>query len=245
MNPRAARLAAAALTGLLVLGACTALPQTTPKPATTSAPAPAVSSAAPNATPSPAAPQPGQTVAVDAFVARLVRGATSFKTASITLVTDVAAAKIDAKGFIDQTDPAKPKLKLTMTNAGQAMELIMVDGVTYIQAPGSGGKYVKSTTTAVAADQMSPAAQALAWKLSLKKVTFISKETISGQPTDHYQFTVTSNGVDTTVDNWIDAQDRPVQSQIAFTGGVTTVTYGNFDAPVTITAPAPDQIANR
>ncbi|HPZ49600.1 MAG TPA: hypothetical protein PLA44_07070 [Propionibacteriaceae bacterium] len=250
-RPFALRLSAVALTGLLALGACssTTAPPTTTGGATTATSA-APSSAAPatsaatSAAPASTAPQSGATVSVDTFAARMTKAATSFKTAAVDMSIDTAQGGTKAKGVMDQTDPKNRKMKLAMTISGREMEMILVDGQAYMTSPTAPGKYIKLPSDQVAStvNNLDLAQQINQLKSSITTVTFVGSENVGGAPADHYQYKATASGTPITGDIWFDARDRPVQAKTALAQGATTLTYSNFDAPVTITAPPADQI---
>ncbi len=243
---RTTRFAAVALTGLLALGACSAA-DTKPASSSASASAPVSSAAATPTKPTSTAPAPGSTVAVDTFANRLAKSATSFKTAAVDMTID-GAQGTKAKGVMDQTDPQNRKLKLTMTIGAQNVELILVDGTAYMSSPTAPGTYTKIAASQVSQtiNNMSPADQIAAMKSSITSVTMVGSENVGGAAADHYKYQASANGAPMTGEVWIDAKDRPVQAKtVVTTNGQsfgTTMTYSNFDAPVTITAPPADKV---
>jgi hypothetical protein len=209
-------------------------------PATTSPPPPAPSSSTPS-------PTPVRTVAPEAVIARLTRGIATFRTARITVRGETGATPLQATGAIDQTDPAKPKVRVTTVVAGQSLDLRIIDGVTYLQVPGSSGKYLKATKgtgTALTATQLAPAAQVKSWT-SLSSVQHVGPVVENGISSDRYSADAVVQGTPVKLDVWIGDQDRPIRTKVVSASGTVIVDYSDFNAPVTITAPAPSQIATR
>ncbi len=218
----AGRAAGLALAAALALTGCGAGGATTPGATTPSA----------SSTPTPTAPQPGATLEAGAFADRLVAGASSFTTMSVKVVD----GKLSASGVMDQSDPTSPKLKVTMTDGSQSVEIIHVDGVTYGKRTGD-AMYTKRSGTG--SESVAPADLMRKAKGGVTKVTYEGPETIDGVPTDRYLVETTVEGIG-TMQVWLDSKDRPVKVSLS---GSTTSTYSDFDEPVTITAPPASEIS--
>jgi hypothetical protein len=214
-----------------------------PTPASTAPAGTASASSTSNSSsPPPSAPSPSAAVSVESYTSRLIRGASAFKTATLSLTSEAEGTKRESTGLLDQSDKANPKLKLTTAIEGATVEVILIGGTTYTKTPSSGGKYAKSTNGGFSANQLVPALLAEEWKKAVTKVTFVGTEMVGGESTQHFVSTTETSDA-TRIDVWLDAQDRPVQTRVTFPGGSTTIAYGNFDAPESIVAPPASQVS--
>jgi hypothetical protein len=97
---------------------------------------------------------------------------------------------------------------------------------------------------------------ALDYVLAATTTSAGTPETVNGGPATHYVLSVDTSRMpggqpgdptDAHLDLWIDRADRPVKTHVAVTIGTTnldsTLTLGNFNAPVAIVAPPADQVA--
>ncbi|HEY2880456.1 hypothetical protein [Nocardioides sp.] len=203
------------------------------------------------------------------FVATLKTAAKAVTTARFTMSMDLGGQTVDAKGALDMTGD-KPAMQLTMdlTGMGTPSEIRMVDGVMYIEAPGSNGTFVKMDLS----DPSGPLSgyggaltdydpQSMINSMSpdaFKKITDLGSETVAGQQLEHYRISLDtaeatkmfqnlpSSGATPktlTYDLWLDSQSRLARFKILVKGvSAVTATYSDYGAEVNITAPDPSDI---
>ena len=203
------------------------------------------------------------------FVATLKTAAKAVTTARFTMSMDLGGQTVDAKGALDMTgDQTAMQLTVDLTGMGTPSEIRMVDGVMYVEAPGSNGTFVKMDLS----DPSGPLSgyggaltdydpQSMINSMSpeaFKKVTDLGSETVAGQQLEHYRISLDtaeatklfqnlpSSGATPktlTYDLWLDGQSRLARFKILVKGvSAVTATYSDYGAKVSITAPAPSDI---
>jgi hypothetical protein len=266
---RKAAIAAVVPLALGSLAACGNGDSTTaadPQASTSDSPSSPSSSSTPDDTESSST---GEAVDPADFVATLKTAAKAVTTARFTMSMDLGGQTVDAKGALDMTGD-KPAMQLTMdlTGMGTPSEMRMVDGVMYIEPPGSGGKFVKVDLS----DPSGPLGgygdaltdydpQSMINSMSpdaFKKVTDLGAETVGGQQLEHYRINLDTAAATKMFQNlprsgatpktliydlWLDSQSRLARFKMVVKGvSAVTATYSDYGAKVNITAPDPSDI---
>lgn len=190
------------------------------------------------------------------FLEHFTAGLDAVQTASTLMVmNDPSGAVIEYKGVIDYTqDP----IAMTMTmpspeDPAIMMETVMVDGVMYINmGERSQGKWVEATGMTEASD---PIGEMRAFEAAITDVVHVGPVDLDGVATEQYTVTIDpklmpAGSVDPgtvlpesiVYEIFLDAEGRPAGMDMEFMGGSINTRLTNFNAPVTITAPAADQI---
>jgi len=234
----------------------------------TTAADPQAPSSAPTSTPTskPSHDAHAQPKQVDpaAFVDRLKAAAHSITTARFTMTMDIGGQSVQAKGTLDMSgDRPAMDLRMDLTGMGTPTDMRVVEGILYIEAPGSGGKYVKMDLSdpngplggygdaltnydpQSMIDQMSPQ--------TFRKVTDLGPQTIHGQQLERYRVTVDTSAAtkmfqnlpstsslpkSITYDLWLDGQGRMARFTMLMKNvSRVTATYTDYGADVHISAP--------
>ncbi|TNM42760.1 hypothetical protein FHP29_07055 [Nocardioides albidus] len=155
----------------------------------------------------------------------------------------------------------------TTADSPQKMEMVVVDGVLYIQADGlvPSGKWAKldpkdpanAGNPLASLGQLADPAKALAVLGTPKELRLVGEETVDGVASNHYEVVLDSSSYaeklglgedvaaamppEITSQMWVDAQNRPVKMSMEFeTSGVKVAseqTYHDYGADVTVTEP--------
>jgi hypothetical protein len=206
------------------------------------------------------------------FLAMVKAGSQSLTTAKFKMTMDVSGSLVTAYGALDMTgDSPAMKISMDLTGMGTPTDMIVLDGVMYIATPGSNGTYMKmdlndpngplgsmgntlgGVDPKALLDQMSPAV--------FKKVIYRGTQTVHGQQVKRYSVTL-----DTTVSPllegmpksataslpktmsynlWLDDQGRMAKFKMLMKKVLSmTMTYSDFGAPVSITAPDPSDVTS-
>ena len=242
---------------LLALTACGA--PATPSATTASEPVPASSAPA----------QTGQEVDRD----QLLEDVTTATQAATTYVMDMTLNSVVAgkqvagtiSTQVDQTDPDQVNMKYVMDMGGEGIEMIMVDGDTYLKMGALGEKYFK-----VSADQLdkvgvdTPGVGANSGlsevRQSVTKVVLVGNEDVNGVNTRHYILTMDASAferlggagikvLDETFDYdlWVDDANlmRKFSMSVNAEGAPFEMTaiFDKYGEPVDISAPDPSMVA--
>lgn len=142
------------------------------------------------------------------------------------------ASKTDVT--IDQSDPKNVKIKSVSRDAGLESESIMIGDTGYLKD--SSGAWHKQDVPA-APEVKEPGAKFGSLLLQATSVEPAGSETINGIGTKKYALKM----ADGTAEIYVDSQNRLVRSVVTISadGGMSDnrMTYGDFNAPVTIEAP--------
>ncbi len=222
--------------------------------------------------------QPGQDVDKNAFVEAVNKGTAEAKTYAMNMKMDMSGQQtgtIAMTGVADVSDQANPKMKMSreMPGAGGAssqgpIEMLLVDKMMYMKMPGSAGKYFKLTMDEMSkmsgqdlTQAMNPTAQLEKMKSSMKKVTYVGEEDVSGTKTRHYKATIDTAGVtpkassmpssmslpkEMPYDVWLDESNRTRKFTMDMSMGAMTIKYDGtldkFGEPVSVAAPPASQV---
>jgi hypothetical protein len=140
---------------------------------------------------------PGEQLTTDNLVATMLAAMREQKTAHMTMdIGSSISAEADVRYAGDSTD-----MKMSMDMGASKVEVIMVDGVMYMQQS-AGGKYVKIGRDDPAMgnllDQMSsfgPESSVAAMRGAVKKVEQVGSETVDGDKVTRYRVTVDSTSI--------------------------------------------------
>ena len=257
---KAPLLAVAALSAALTLSACGGTTTTT-----TSAPAAtSVSGSAPASTPAPTskAPAADQTIDGSTLVTKMTDAMMKAGSGTMTMEMVGSGASASAQQMSTKAKFAVSgstmNVQATMGIMGQQMELISLDGVMYLKSQlfaASGKPWIKvdPNGTDAFSKQMAPTLrQSADLRASLevyKGSTATLVDTSSGLR--HYRLSGVTVTISPTaapmsqkVDLWLDDQDRPAKMTTTTSGVTMQVTYSDWGAPVTITAPPADQVGS-
>lgn len=204
----------------------------------------------------------GGQVAPDQFAQMIKDGIENTKTAHVVFKAGSAAGGFTGDGDVDySTQP--PDMQLTMKLSGQAMKLVLVDGVMYIESPQQPGKFMKYDLSDPSnplgsqfVDQLDPAKAMTQFADALSSVESKGEEDVDGQTLAHYVMTIDTGKLsnasqaagmpkELTADVWLDDQNRMAKSSIDLgQGGTYDTTLSDFDEPVDIQAPPASQVVD-
>jgi LppX_LprAFG lipoprotein len=203
----------------------------------------------------------GDTVDPDDFVTAMMAAMDDATTAHIDLALEGSGQNLTAEGDIDYAKtPAEMKLTMSIPQLGDGIEMLLVDGVIYVQTPGFGdGKYIKTDLDDPSnplgsnlTDQIDPREQFKNMQEALKSVTFEGTEKIDGEDLQRYTLVLDGSKVPnqegTTMpdeieyDVWLDDDNRLRQLSIDTAGVVVKSTISDWGKDVTIRAPQANQI---
>lgn len=226
--------------------------------------------AASTAAPAPASPASGQEVDKNQLLEDLAAASNRATTYAMEMTLKGTAAGQDVSGtinaLVDQTDKANPRMKYSMDLGGMAMEMIMVDGNSYVKMALLGDTWMKMTAEQMAqAGVDTPGVGASsgleAARDSIQKVVFLGEEEVGGHATRHYRATVDAAAFDQMggsgleiegetfdYDLWVDADN--LMRRFSMTGQAEgsplqmTATFDKWGEPVSIEAPDPSTVTD-
>ena len=252
------------LAALAALAACSA-----PTVPVTSGPASDTpDSAATSATSGPAAGAEVDAAQLLSTLSAAMVKVTSF-TMEMTLTSEVGGKP--ASGTItavtDQSDSAHPRMHYSLDLGGTTMDMILVDGVTYLKMAGLGDKYIKLTNDQL--KQLGGGTPGLTAntgleqaKGSVRRAVFIGTDEVDGLQARQYRLTLDAAafkkvgglgefGVNLTADTfdydlWMDTAGLMRKMSIALPSEDSpfqlTATFAGYGEPVDIQAPDPSQV---
>jgi hypothetical protein len=217
---------------------------------------------------------PGQDLTADGFMNALVAAQAGVKTYTMdmTMETEMVgkATKVTSKGTVDQTDKNRVNMLMDTDVGGMKMTLLKVDGDMYVKMPLTGEKWLKVPQSQMAQYEGTAGSTDLAAGLekarsAMRKVTLVGDEVIDASFTHHYRITMDSAGLSQVTgsgatilgdtfdyDIWLDEAGliRKVAMDVKAEVDGKAVpmkmdgVMGDYDAPVTITAPAKEDVAD-
>ncbi|MFT3871472.1 MAG: LppX_LprAFG lipoprotein [Nocardioides sp.] len=214
--------------------------------------------------------QAGDSVDPHDFTEQVKDALGTITTAKIHMEATSGPSTMTADGRVNyRTNPPSIAMTMQMTETGGLrMELRLVGNTMYMKmGKFSGGKFMAFDLddpnsalgdTDAAIDSMDPTKAVEKFEDGVQKVVFVGEETVDGEDADHYRLTIDSSKLNSqssgtvgmlpkTVryDMWLDDEGRLRRSQIDMGKfGTTTVTTGDFDAPVKVTAPPSGQVTS-
>lgn len=211
-----------------------------------------------------AAPVSGDEVDPSEFAGMFQAAFDKATTTQITMSSEGAMA-LQATGEADFTNtPFTMHVAMSVPQATEPLDMILVDGVMYIKVPGAGGKYLANDLDdptnpygGVIGDQLDPRQMFDSLEAGIVSATYVGDEgdlrhysmvadpsallgeegLPSGAPSDMMPKEV-------AYDMWFDDEGlfRKMVVDLGEVGGKLTVTYDNWGEPVDIQAPAANQI---
>ncbi|PVG82020.1 hypothetical protein DDE18_15140 [Nocardioides gansuensis] len=210
----------------------------------------------------------GESVEPAEFTADMSEGMESLTTARTSMTVE-GQTGMSMEGVVDYTGDS-PAMEATMEAAGMpegGMEMILLDGIMYMSAPGQGGKYMRLDLN----DPNSPLAQmglgGLSEQLDMRKamesysagltgVTYLGEEDVEGESLEHYEIEFDPSKVDSlkqlppsaaeqmTYDAWFDDDHVMRQMVMEMPQGLGTMTMKIYDlgTEVDIQAPPKSQV---
>ncbi len=203
----------------------------------------------------------GGEIAPDQFAQMIKDGIAKTTTAHVVFSTGAdGAGGFTGDGDVDYT-AKPPNMQMTMNISGQKMQMVMVDGVMYIESPQAPGKFMKYDLTdptnplgSQFVDQLDPAKSMAQFADALSSVQSLGDEDVDGDTLAHYLMTIDTSKLSSATqaaglpqelkaDVWLDDEGRMAKSSIELGQGATyETTLSNFGEPVEIKAPPADQV---
>lgn len=217
------------------------------------------------------APAPAGEVSVDDFVSQITKAQADVKTYTMDLTMQAASdgkpTTMKLTGQVDQTDPKHRNMKMETDFAGTKMTLLVVDGISYIQMPSLGGKWMQvpeSQQSPNTPESSDPTASFVKAKGSIKKIAYIGDEDVDGTKTKHYQVTMDAKALGQVTGNgdaklsgdtfeygvWMDdaglIRRMSINTNASFGDTmmpfVMDAKFSGINQPVDIKAPSKDQL---
>jgi hypothetical protein len=211
-------------------------------------------------------PSEGETVDPADFVDRFQSGFENTTTAHETMTMNMGSSgSMTGEGDIDYSE-GSPSMDMTMSSdsAGGDVQVILVDEVFYIKAPGMGGdKYLKmdlndpNSPLGSLGSQLDPQEAMKSFGEGVKTVTYVGED--GGE--DQYTVTVDTAKMlasmdadaakaagaqmpeEISYDVWLDSEDRVTKMDIELGKmGTMEMELSDFDKDVSIEAPPADQV---
>lgn len=200
-------------------GTATATPSGTAEPSATES-----TPAEPETTPAAEGDFPYEEGPVDAadFAKRYGTAMTSVKTMTVETVNSTGEG--DSTGVLDLSDKKNPRSYFVTTMGGQKVELVTIDGKSWMRTDGS--EWMESGTDG-SADGLSQYENA---DKLIKKVTLVSK----AERKFEVDMDMSTDGQVIPVTMWVDDQFRVTKQDITHQGISATTTYSKYDEPVEI-----------
>jgi hypothetical protein len=139
------------------------------------------------------------------------------------------------------------RVRGTVAAGGANMEMIMAGGSTYMKMPT--GQWIKAPGAPIDFGTMDPKRYENDFRGSVSNVSLVGPEVVDGTPTLVYQYDVAEPAAPAGAKVgpmhakvWVGVADRlPRKLEVSGGpgGGTTTITYYDYNAPITIEAPIP------
>ena len=229
-------------------------------PETTAASSTATDGSSPSeSTDEPSPIDDGAQVAVAEFVNRLRAGIDNTEYAHIAFTMGGAGGEMKGSGDVDYT-VKPPNMQMSMELGPEAVGMLLVDGVMYVQSSQAGRKYLKYDLSDPSnplgsglAEQLDPAGSMETFTKAVSSVTSSGEEEVDGRTLSRYVLTIDSTklptGSSTTglppqmqITVWLDDQDRMAKTSMAMGAVQYDATLTDFDKPVVLEAPPKDQV---
>lgn len=204
----------------------------------------------------------GEEIDPAAFAEDMTAGLEAMTTARMSMEM-TGQATMTMEGVVDYTRDS-PAMQATMSGAGMPgeMEMIMLDGIMYMTAPGQNGKYMKIDLTDPNGPMASMGLDELSGQMDMRElmnsftpaltgVTLVGEEEVDGEDLTHYEITMdpskiesmkglAGNGIkEMTYDAWFDADNVMRQMVMEMPEGLGTMTMKLFDLGTDATIEAP------
>ena len=229
-------------------------------PATTAASSTATDGSSPSgSTDEPSPIDDGAQVAVAQFVSRLRAGIDNTDYAHIAFTMGGAGGEMKGSGDVDYT-VKPPNMQMSMELGPEAVGMLLVDGVMYVQSSQAGRKYLKYDLSDPSnplgsglAEQLDPAGSMETFTKAVSSVTSSGEEEVEGRMLSRYVLTVDTTKLPTGASTaglpaqmqitvWLDDQDRMAKTSMAMGAVQYDATLSDFDKPVELEAPPEDQV---
>lgn len=245
--------------GLTVLVGCSAQPPAASQPAASqpAASQPAASEPAASNSAAPSASEPaGATGSTDEFITKVTAGMKGVTSYHVVMSMTSGSTQIKVESDVDAKNPTKPNQHMFMDMGGMKIEMISIDGDSYMKGLLGDGWFkvskdlAEKSSSGVDTDQSQ---WLTANKDAFKKVEEVGKEQVGGVRATHYRLTMdgaelkdlggsTSIGSgDLVYDCWVDDQGRMIKSSFDLSQGSTPMkmeaTMSKFNEPVSVVAP--------
>lgn len=220
-----------------------------------------------------ALPDAGEEVDTTEFIDWMMAGLERSTTAHMTMTTDTGMGDIEAEGQVDYTaTPVEMAMTMNIGMLGdEPMDLRTVDGKMYLNMGAmSNSKFFEFDLSDPSSlppgmeqlgDQMDPLATFRDLEPALEEVVFVGTEDVDGDDLHHFTLTMDTTklpamkdvpsgaGMPETVDYdlWFDDDFRMRQMDMVLDMGMKLTVNAkifDWDEPVTIEAPSPDQISD-
>ncbi|MCW2794980.1 LppX_LprAFG lipoprotein [Nocardioides sp.] len=215
------------------------------------------------------APTGGSTVSTDEFMSVFRKAFENATTAHMTMTSGGQGAELTSDGVADYTTtPLSMAMTMQSPQFGDGVaEIRLIDGTFYIKLPMLGKKFIKFNLDdpsnpfgTVLSDQLDPRTMFDGFEKGLKEAIYVGSEDVGGETMDHYEVTVDSSVIleqagqtaapgmelpkNVTYGMWFDGDGMFRQMRVAFgaTTGSLEVHYEKWGEPVTIEAPAPNEV---
>ncbi len=182
----------------------------------------------------------GDTLTAKQLAALLGRGAATYTTVHMTIdgKADGKRAQVDAD--IDARKKKSPAMRMTVTSAGQTVEMILVDDAFYLGDPNSNTPYLKFANPrgvpfGLDKRDTSEPGGGFVDDQDIGRATYVGEENIDGVTARH--FSIKGKGDMKDADLWIDGEGRVVRISSAVDGDTATISFSKFGEKVTIKAP--------
>lgn len=212
----------------------------------------------------------GEEIPIEEFLAMLQEpGEETLSRYSLTMEMDMEGQTMDADGSVDLSGDS-PAVQMVMNIAGMgSMEMIMIDGATYIAMPGltPEGTYMEAPPELLGEtaplEDIDVSEQWDTWEEGARQVLFLGEEDVDGTDMRRYEITVdvdmaeaaeaagvtaepgTEDTVQTMVyDVWLDDDNLMRQMEMEIEGSTMRMTMDNWGEEQDINAPDPDQITD-
>lgn len=245
--------------GLAFFAGCSASAPVASQPAASepAASQPAASQPAPAQSSTTSAAEPaGPAGSADDFIAKVTAGMKGVTSYHVVMSMTSGSTEIKVESDVDAKDPSKPNQHMFMDMGGMKIEMISIDGDSYMKGLLGDGWFkvskdlAEKSSSGVDTDQSQ---WLTANKDAFKKVEEVGKDQVGGVSATHYRLTMdgaqlkdlgsgTSLGSgDLVYDCWVDDQGRMIKSSFDLSQGSTPMkmeaTMSKFNEPVSVVAP--------
>lgn len=243
--------------GLTMFVGCSAQPPATSQSASQPAASePAASQSASDTAVASATPPAGSGTSTEDFIAKVTDGMKGVTSYHVKMSMTSGSTEITIDGDVDAKDPDNPNEHMTMDMGGMTIEMISIDGDSYMKGV-LGDGWVKVSKDV--ADQSSTGADTdqSQWlaenKDAFKSVELVGTEQVDGVNATHYRLTMDGTQLkdlgtstqsasgDLVYDSWIDDQGRMIKASFDLSEGSNPMTMeakmSKFNVPVSVAAP--------
>lgn len=164
----------------------------------------------------------------------------TYSTVHMTIEGQADGKRARVEADVDTRKKKSPALRMTMTSAGETVEMILVDDAFYLGDPTSDNPYLKFANPrgvpfGLDKRDTSEPGGGFVDDQDIGRATYLGEEDVDGVTARH--FSIKGKGDMKDADLWIDGEGRVIRIASEVDGDSATISFSKFGEKVTIKAP--------